>query len=52
MILFCLVFLGALQGSILCSLSFLTYIKSNYIVFTVKQLAAGDVLLFTAMLKI
>ena len=49
--LFCLVFLGAPQGSILCSL-FLIYIKSNHMVSTVKQLAADDILLFTAMLKL
>ena len=51
LILFCLVFLGASQGSILCSL-FLIYIKSNRMVFTVKQLAADDILLFIAMLKL
>ena len=39
LILFCVVFQEALQGSILCSL-FLIFIKSNHIVSTVKQLAA------------
>ena len=48
---FCLVFLSVLQGSILCSL-FLTYIKSNQIVYTVIQLAADDILFFITMLKL
>ena len=38
LILFCVVFYEALQGSILCCL-FLIFIKSNHIVSTVKQLA-------------
>ena len=50
LILFCLVFLGAPQGSILCSL-FLIYIKSNHIVSTVKQLAADDKLPFHCYAK-
>ena len=45
LILFCVAFQEALQGSILCSL-FLNFIKSNHIVFTVKQLAA-DVYYFS-----
>ena len=50
--LFCLVFLGGPQGSILCSV-FLIYIKSNHIVSTtVKKLAAECILLFTAMIKL
>ena len=48
LILFCVVFLIALQGSILCSL-FLIYIKSYSIVTTVKQLAASDILLSLAI---
>ena len=36
------------KGSILCSL-FLIYIKSNHIVSIVKQLAADDILIFTAI---
>ena len=41
---------GAPQGSILCSLFSLIYIKnlSNQIVSTVKQLAADDILFFIA----
>ena len=31
---------------------FLIYIKSNNVVFTVKQLAADDILLFIAMLEL
>ena len=46
-----LVFLGAPKGSHLCSL-FLIYIKSNHIISTVKQLAADEILLFIAMLKL
>ena len=43
--------LGAPQGRILYSL-FLIYIKSNHILFTVKQLAGDDIILFIAMLKL
>ena len=50
--LFCLVFLGARQGSILCSLFYQIYIKSNRLVFTVKQLAADDILFFIAILNL
>ena len=38
----------AVRGSILCSL-FLIYIKSNHIVFTVKELAADEILIFIAI---
>ena len=48
---FCSVFLGATQKSILCSVFLLIYIKSNHIVSTVKKLAADDILFFIAMLK-
>ena len=45
-----LVFLGAPQGSILCSLFFLVYINklSNHRVSTVKHLAADAILFFIA----
>ena len=49
--LFCVVFLGAPQRSVLCSL-FLMYIKSNHIVPTVRQLAADDILAFHHHAKI
>ena len=45
-----LVFLGAPQGSIFCSL-FLLYIRSSPIVSTVKQLEAEDILLFHCYAK-
>ena len=51
LVLFCLALLGALQGSTLCSLFFLIYIKSNHTVSAVKQLAADDILFFMAILS-
>ena len=51
LILFCLVFLDAPRRSILCSVFFLIYIKSNHIVSTVKQLSADDFYLQTFYLN-
>ena len=51
LILFCLVFFGAPQRSILWSLLFLIYVKSNHIASTDQQLAA-DILFFNVVLKL
>ena len=46
-----MVFLGALKGSILCSLLSLIYIKSNDIVSTIKKIENDDILFFHCYAK-
>ena len=51
LILLCVIFYEALQGSILCTL-FIIFIKSNHIVSTVKQLALMYITFYWYMLEL